>query len=44
VVVDRPCGRAPHCALHQAWDRARDALVSELAGMTVADLVEAGAR
>ncbi len=44
VVVDRPCGRGAHCALHDAWDRARDALVSELAATRVADLVEAGVR
>jgi len=42
VVADGPCGRAPHCALHTAWARAREELVSHLDAQTMASL--AGAR
>ena len=38
VVADGPCGRAPHCALHVAWARARDELVTHLADQSMASL------
>ena len=38
VVADGPCGRAPHCALHTAWARARDELVTQLAAQSMASL------
>jgi Rrf2 family transcriptional regulator, iron-sulfur cluster assembly transcription factor len=41
VVADGPCGRAPHCALHAAWGRARDELMTQLDGMPLASLVGA---
>lgn len=33
VVEDRPCGGSGPCVLHQAWVRARTALLTELARM-----------
>ena len=44
VVVDGPCGRAPHCALHAAWARARDELVGHLSAQSMASLAAAPAR
>jgi Rrf2 family iron-sulfur cluster assembly transcriptional regulator len=38
VVADGPCGRAPHCALHSAWARARDELTAHLAQQSMASL------
>jgi Rrf2 family transcriptional regulator, iron-sulfur cluster assembly transcription factor len=38
VVADGPCGRAPHCALHTAWARARDELVTHLSAQSMASL------
>lgn len=38
VVADGPCGRAPHCALHTAWARARDELLGHLAAQSMASL------
>jgi Rrf2 family protein len=38
VVADGPCGRAPHCALHAAWARAREELVSHLGAQSMASL------
>jgi Rrf2 family iron-sulfur cluster assembly transcriptional regulator len=38
VVADGPCGRAPHCALHTAWARARNELVTHLADQSMASL------
>jgi Rrf2 family protein len=38
VVADGPCGRAPHCALHTAWARAREELVSHLGAQSMASL------
>ena len=39
-VMDRvgPCTPGKPCPLHQAWKRARQALLSELEGLTIADL------
>jgi DNA-binding IscR family transcriptional regulator len=44
VVADGPCGRAPHCALHTAWARARDELVTHLAGQSMASLATVSVR
>jgi Rrf2 family protein len=44
VVADGPCGRAPHCALHTAWARARDELVTHLAAQSMASLAAVPAR
>lgn len=44
VVADGPCGRAPHCALHVAWGRARDELSTQLDGMSLATLAGATVR
>jgi Rrf2 family protein len=44
VVADGPCGRAPHCALHDAWARARGELLDHLASQSMASLVAAGVR
>jgi Rrf2 family protein len=38
VVADGPCGREPHCALHAAWSRAREELVSHLGAQSMASL------
>ncbi len=38
VVLDGPCGRAPHCALHTAWARAREELLAHLGAQTMASL------
>jgi Rrf2 family protein len=38
VVADGPCGHGPHCALHAAWARARDELVSHLGAQSMASL------
>jgi Rrf2 family protein len=38
VVADGPCGRAPHCALHTAWARAREELLSHLRAQSMASL------
>jgi Rrf2 family protein len=38
VVADGPCGRAPHCALHVAWARAREELVTHLDATSLATL------
>jgi Rrf2 family transcriptional regulator, iron-sulfur cluster assembly transcription factor len=44
VVADGPCGRAPHCALHTAWARAREELMTHLGAQTMSSLaVSAGA-
>lgn len=37
VLVDRPCNESGQCALHPAWMRARNHLLDELAGLSVAD-------
>src|SRR5919201_82016 len=39
VVVDGPCGGAPHCALHAAWGRAREELMSRLDAMALDSLL-----
>jgi Rrf2 family protein len=44
VVADGPCGRAPHCALHTAWVRARDELVSHLGAQSMASLAAVSLR
>jgi Rrf2 family protein len=44
VVADGPCGRAPHCALHAAWARAREELVAHLDGQSMASLALLGVR
>lgn len=44
VVADGPCGRAPHCALHDAWARARDELVTHLGSQSMASLAGASVR
>jgi len=44
VVADGPCGRAPHCALHVAWGRARDELLAQLDAMSLATLAGAAVR
>jgi Rrf2 family iron-sulfur cluster assembly transcriptional regulator len=44
VVAEGPCGRAPHCALHAAWARARDELVTHLAAQSMASLAAVPAR
>jgi Rrf2 family iron-sulfur cluster assembly transcriptional regulator len=44
VVAEGPCGRAPHCALHAAWGRARDELVTHLAAQSMASLAAVPAR
>ena len=44
VVADGPCGRAPHCALHTAWARARDELVTHLAAQSMSSLGAVRAR
>jgi Rrf2 family protein len=44
VVADGPCGRAPHCALHDAWARARHELVSHLGAQSMASLLGATVR
>jgi Rrf2 family protein len=44
VVAEGPCGRAPHCALHTAWARAREELVSHLGAQSMASLATAGVR
>lgn len=44
VVADGPCGRAPHCALHDAWARARAVLIAELDAMPLATLAGAAVR
>jgi Rrf2 family protein len=44
VVADDPCGRAPHCALHTAWARAREELVSNLGAQSMASLGADGVR
>jgi Rrf2 family protein len=38
VVADGPCGRAAHCALHAAWARASEELVSHLGAQSMASL------
>jgi Rrf2 family protein len=38
VVADGPCGRAPYCAMHTAWARARDELMTHLAAQSMASL------
>ena len=38
VVADAPCGREGVCALHGAWMRARDELVSSLRRLSVRDV------
>lgn len=37
VLVDRPCNESGQCALHSAWMRARNGMIAELAGLSVAD-------
>jgi Rrf2 family protein len=44
VVEDGPCGRAPHCALHDAWARARAELVAHLGAQSLASLAAAPVR
>jgi Rrf2 family protein len=44
VVADGPCGRAPHCALHDAWARARGELLAHLAAQSMASLAGASVR
>jgi Rrf2 family protein len=44
VVADGPCGRAPHCAPHAAWARARDELVSHLGAQSMASLAAVSLR
>jgi Rrf2 family protein len=44
VVADGPCGRAPHCALHDAWARARTELLAHLATQSMASLAGAFVR
>jgi Rrf2 family protein len=44
VVVDGPCGRAPHCALHTAWARARAELLAHLGDQSMASLASVGVR
>ncbi len=44
VVADRPCGGAPHCALHLAWGRARAELLAELGNVSLAQLAAGGVR
>jgi Rrf2 family protein len=44
VVLDGPCGRAPHCALHAAWGRARDELLAHLGAQTMSSLAAAPVR
>lgn len=39
VLADRPCSEHGPCSLHSSWSRARELLLDELAGVTVADLV-----
>src|SRR5512143_1403144 len=38
VVADDVCGRAPHCALHTAWAKARGELMAHLGAQTMASL------
>jgi len=42
VLSDEPCEASDPCALHGAWSRARDALLGELSGMSLADAWDAG--
>jgi Rrf2 family protein len=42
VVADRPCGGAPHCALHVAWGRARDELLGHLGNVSLEDVAAGG--
>ena len=35
VLRGGPCGRSPHCALHEPWRAARTALLEELAAVPV---------
>jgi Rrf2 family protein len=44
VVADGPCGRAPHCALHSAWARAREELLAHLDAQSMATLAGAPVR
>jgi Rrf2 family protein len=44
VVADDACGRAPHCALHTAWARAREELLTHLAAQSMASLDAARVR
>jgi Rrf2 family protein len=44
VVADGPCGRAPHCALHAAWARARTELLAHLGAQSMASLTAAPVR
>jgi Rrf2 family protein len=44
VVADGPCGRAPHCALHTAWARAREELLAHLDAQSMAALAGAPVR
>jgi Rrf2 family iron-sulfur cluster assembly transcriptional regulator len=44
VVADGPCGRAPHCALHGAWARARDELTAHLGVQSMRSLTAAPVR
>jgi Rrf2 family transcriptional regulator, iron-sulfur cluster assembly transcription factor len=43
VVADRPCGGAPHCALHVAWGRARDELLDQLRQVSLEQLAAGSA-
>lgn len=38
VVSDKPCDSSQPCALHTAWERARDSLVESLGTLTLAEL------
>lgn len=44
VLSDRSCDTPGPCALHAAWQRARDELLRELDATSVVDLDPAGAR
>jgi Rrf2 family transcriptional regulator, iron-sulfur cluster assembly transcription factor len=38
VLADRPCSEEGPCALHTAWQRARQELLRELASMSICDV------